>query len=255
MACVYLHVNRQNGKIYVGQTTKKPTARWENGSGYKGCPYFYTAIQKYGWDNFDHIIYKDGLSIEEAKALEIQLIREFNTTNPALGYNLSTGGDGTPGHTVSAEVREAIRQRQLNMPDEVKDKIRKALTGKKLTAECKKKLSEIFKGRVSPMKGHTHTQGARMKMAEMRKGKSFHSEYQRERIRISNSSRVWSEESRKKMSESAKSREHKPVTAATREKMKVSMNLRKQAYMRAKESNTFTGTWNEFQRCYKQYAS
>lgn len=54
---VYIHINKSNQKKYVGITSRKPTVRWKrNGEGYKSSPYFYNAIKKHGWDNFEHNI-------------------------------------------------------------------------------------------------------------------------------------------------------------------------------------------------------
>lgn len=88
---VYIHRNKINEKNYVGITCQKPQYRWgKNGIGYKLQPKFYRAIQKYGWDNFDHIIEEEGLSIEQALQLERQLILKYDSINN--GYNISTGG-------------------------------------------------------------------------------------------------------------------------------------------------------------------
>lgn len=54
---VYAHVNKLNGKTYIGQTCQSPERRWRNGDGYKHNLYFRRAIDKYGWDNFIHLYY------------------------------------------------------------------------------------------------------------------------------------------------------------------------------------------------------
>lgn len=85
---VYIHKNKINGKQYVGLTSRhNPTARWQNGNGYKLQPKFYNAILKYGWDNFEHIIVKTHLTREEASDLEKQLILKYDTKNNKNGYN------------------------------------------------------------------------------------------------------------------------------------------------------------------------
>jgi hypothetical protein len=95
---VYVHINKTNGKRYYGITSQKPEARWHNGKGYVGN-HFVNAINKYGWDGFDHIIIARGLTEEEAKWLEIEMIAAHNTTNPEFGYNLSPGGDMVSNNT------------------------------------------------------------------------------------------------------------------------------------------------------------
>lgn len=94
--CVYAHVS-PSGKRYIGITCQKPSERWKNGKGYIESPYFYKAIQKYGWNNFSHTILKDNLTEQEAKQMEIALIAEFDSTNRNKGYNISKGGDGVSG--------------------------------------------------------------------------------------------------------------------------------------------------------------
>ena len=41
---IYMHKNKINNKIYIGQTIQKPEQRWKNGKAYKPCSYFYAAI-------------------------------------------------------------------------------------------------------------------------------------------------------------------------------------------------------------------
>ena len=70
--CVYIHKNKTNGCVYVGLTSMKPEDRWRNGCSYTHNQKFSNAIKKYGWDGFEHIIVKDGLTSEEASALEVE---------------------------------------------------------------------------------------------------------------------------------------------------------------------------------------
>ena len=91
--CVYVHTNKINNKKYVGQTCQKPESRWGNqGCGYKGCLLFERAIQKYGWDNFEHEIVYDGLTQDEANYYEEMLIEQYHTTDSDFGYNIRSGG-------------------------------------------------------------------------------------------------------------------------------------------------------------------
>lgn len=87
---VYLFKNTINGKVYIGQT-KNLKKRCSEGN-YRSSPYFYSAIQKYGWEKFSHSILKKGLSLEEADYWEVYYIKEYQSTNPSYGYNLSQGG-------------------------------------------------------------------------------------------------------------------------------------------------------------------
>ena len=103
--CVYMHKNKINNKIYIGQTCSLKT-RWYPKC-YKDSYYFYNAIQKYGWDNFEHIIVKDELTSEEADNLEQKLILQFDTTNREKGYNLLSGGK--QGYNHSKETIQKIK--------------------------------------------------------------------------------------------------------------------------------------------------
>ena len=110
--CVYIHTNKINGKKYVGQTVygDHPQRRWSNGSGYQTQKYFWSAIQKYGWNNFEHEVITSGLTKQEADDLEMLLIRKLNTTNADFGYNIALGGGGTLGRHPSPDQIEKQKQ-------------------------------------------------------------------------------------------------------------------------------------------------
>lgn len=89
--CVYIHKNKINQKVYVGITSQKPERRWGcKGHNYQMQVKFYQAIQKYGWDNFEHLILYSNLNETEAIKLESELIEKYNSIEH--GYNVSTGG-------------------------------------------------------------------------------------------------------------------------------------------------------------------
>ena len=95
---VYAHINKLNGKTYIGQTCQSPERRWRNGDGYKHSIYFKRAIDKYGWDNFMHLVLYSNLSKKEADYYEILLIKYYKDIK--LSYNITDGGEGITGeHT------------------------------------------------------------------------------------------------------------------------------------------------------------
>ena len=108
--CVYKHTT-PSGKVYIGITSQRPLRRWRCGNGYKSNPYFYHAIQKYGWDNIEHEILFKNLSEDDAKNKEIDLIEQYGSYNRDKGYNLTLGGEGTTGHKWTDEEKKQISKR------------------------------------------------------------------------------------------------------------------------------------------------
>lgn len=153
MYCVYQHVNTINGKRYVGITKQAPEARWGcDGKKYRSTPHFWSAIQKYGWDNFLHEILFDGLTREEACAKEIELIAKFHTQDKSYGYNITEGGSApSQPDEIRMLMSEKMRGNQngLGHPcsEEKKQKISNAQKGRHLTEEHKAKLSAAKAGK------------------------------------------------------------------------------------------------------------
>jgi len=156
MYIVYQHQNLINGKRYFGITSQNPERRWgKGGNGYKSTPHFYSAIQKYGWDNFSHTILYTELTQEQAYEIEKYLIATYKTQDRQYGYNILEGGQAT---TIPPEIRDKMSKAMrgnkngLGHPcsEEKKQKISKAQKGRKLTEDHKKKLSEAAKKRHVP---------------------------------------------------------------------------------------------------------
>lgn len=147
---VYMHENRLNGKKYVGQTCKKPEIRWNQGKNYSRSTHFYQAIQKYGWDSFDHIILQTNLTKEEADYWENYYIVFYQTCDRRYGYNLTLGGDGNIGYSPSQEWRKNKSESMkgdkhpfygTHRSQTTKEKISKANKGSKRTEESKEAMS------------------------------------------------------------------------------------------------------------------
>ena len=149
---VYCHTNKINGKKYVGITGYKPEERWCNGKGYRNG-YFRHAIDKYGWEEFTHELLFVGLSEEEAKQKEIELIAKWDLTNPEKGYNLTNGGDGVSGfhHSEESKAKMSIANIGREWTEEHKKRHSALMTGKKFTEDHKQKLHDANKKNFHPV--------------------------------------------------------------------------------------------------------
>lgn len=159
---VYVHINKINGKVYVGATHKTPAyKRWGlTGIGYKKNKRFYEDIKKYGWDNFDHEIVASGLNEPEASNMEKLLIKEYDSTNPEKGYNFEHGGLNHAEEERCTKISNSTKGSKHHsygktVPEETKKKIGDAMRGekgfwygKKLPQETLDKMSAALKGRM-----------------------------------------------------------------------------------------------------------
>lgn len=104
---VYYHYNPKNGKYYIGITMQEPAKRWGyNGGHYKSNQHFWRAIQRDGWDNFEHVVIETGLSREMAVSMEKRLIKECDGYNN--GYNNSYGGESMDGYEMAQSIKDKI---------------------------------------------------------------------------------------------------------------------------------------------------
>ena len=203
--CVYIHINRVNNKAYIGQTVYgyDISLRWRNnGKGYlkkdsKGNftqPAFANAINKHGWDNFEHIIWANNLTAQEANHIEKLLIALFDTTNSEYGYNVRPGGENS---TLSDITRKKISESRkgkytgVNNPwygkhpsEETRQKMRDNHAdfsgknspnyGKKLSEETRRKISinhADVSGDKNPNYGKHLSDDTKLKISQTRKGK------------------------------------------------------------------------------------
>lgn len=168
MYSLYVHTNKENGKMYVGITSCTPELRWKKGLGYSDRLPIGRAFRKYGWDGFTHEIIAENLPEDVAKDLEIKLIAVWQTQNPKYGYNICAGGNGTSGWHPSEETKRKIGIAQSGKRGEANsnyghkwtDEMKERARGRKVSEGTRCKLSESAKKRIgkkNPFFGKHHS--------------------------------------------------------------------------------------------------
>lgn len=144
MGVVYKVTNTANDKVYVGKTIVSLANRWRQHlhnarAGHK--TYLYKAMRKYGADKFAIEIVDQALLAEEVEAKEVEWIAQLCATDPAKGYNCTTGGDSG---LHAAASRNKIRR---PMSAETRARLATANKGRKLSPEQRAKCANGRKGK------------------------------------------------------------------------------------------------------------
>jgi group I intron endonuclease len=165
---VYLTINLVNGKKYIGDHSTNNLNDGYLGSGIL----IKRAIKKYGKEKFQRKILKKLKNRNEAFLLQEKFILKYNTLTPS-GYNVSLKG----GH-----------QTVESLSEKTKEKIRKAVSGEN-----------------SPWLGKTHSSETILKLRESKlkdRNPFFHKKHSAdslEKIRLGNSNKIISEDTRNKL--------------------------------------------------------
>lgn len=190
--CVYMHTS-PSGKKYIGITSQNPHKRWDNGNGYlrkkDGVKYdqpaMANAIIKYpDWKNqWRHEILFDNLNENDAKKYEQDLITKYKTTDSRFGYNITCGGDGHAGHSLSEETKKKISESvKKSMTPEVINQMRDAaLHRPTISEEARRKISEANSGDKHPLWGKHHSDETKEKIRIAMTGKNTGSNHSRAR--------------------------------------------------------------------------
>ncbi len=166
---LYKVTNLVNGKLYIGRTKGSLSHRIREHckNGYA----LYTAIKKYGAENFEWKILCSSHFIEDTNNQEQFYIDYYRSRD--YGYNLTAGGKGTMDYHLSLELRKKLSQLKIGKPNgrkgcnhtfETKQKISKRKMGYKHSEETKRKISES-------KIGHITSEETKRKISEANKGK------------------------------------------------------------------------------------
>lgn len=154
MFFIYLIINLNNQKVYVGKTNDI-TKRWSDhlkvanaGPSNKSFSVIHAAIRKHGADNFTVSIIEEVNTEELAIQREIYWISYYKSNiqeyGDQFGYNLTNGGEGwSTGHKHTQKSKDKMSKYKKEHPNspETNKKISKALAGREFSDEHKQKLS------------------------------------------------------------------------------------------------------------------
>lgn len=135
---IYKLTNIRNGKVYIGLTTRTLPCRLrehEREAAGKARMVIARAIRKHGMASFLVEELAQAETFEELLALEQKFIAEYRSNEHRLGYNRTSGGDGSTGAVRSEAFKEAARLR---------------MTGFKMPLDARKRMSEIARARGTP---------------------------------------------------------------------------------------------------------
>lgn len=138
---IYKITNLINGKIYVGQDMSNNPNYFGSGT------MIIKSIKKYGKENFTKDILEECFSLGELDEKEIFWIKELNSTNRGIGYNICEGGKSYRSMRGENNPRYGIK-----LSEETKEKIREKRKTQKMSQKEKDRLSDLWKGDKNPGK-------------------------------------------------------------------------------------------------------
>lgn len=174
-----------NGVKYIGKTRESFYRRWiyhkwELKNGIHNNKYLQNTWNKYGCENFifypieSFELFNTDADDEKLNQLEIQYIKQYDTYEN--GFNLTTGGEGVSGNTLSEDAKRKIGEKnRINMlgkthSNETRKLMSKVHTGYIKTDEHRKHLSESLTGLKrsdeQKEKCRTANQGSKQKTAK-----------------------------------------------------------------------------------------
>jgi predicted GIY-YIG superfamily endonuclease len=211
---IYVIENKVNGKHYTGITNQiPPTNRWSKQhrpqliKGNHKNSHLQSAWSKYGENAFEFCVIADNLTLVEA-GYEEELIRQWYASI-GLSYNQKPGGSGKP---LTKEIRDKISRANKGRTG--------ARVGHPVSKETRKKIGESNKGRKPSIRCIENS-------VKARKGRPLSAD-RRDRISSFHTGRKRTQETRRKISDNAKTRykqveNHpmygKPVSEETRKRI------------------------------------
>lgn len=111
---IYLFRNKINNKVYIGQANDIHIRFNQHKNQINDGLYFHRALLKYGYNNFEYYILESFTFIDKdiQNEREIYFINKFKSNNKDYGYNLTAGGEGHLGTSISEEHKNKLAKAQ-----------------------------------------------------------------------------------------------------------------------------------------------
>lgn len=166
---IYKATNKVNGKCYIGQTRHSLEER-RNAHYVKARQgiktHFYSAIRKYGEDNFEWEIICSASDKKTLNELETFYITKFDSIKN--GYNMVDGGDNNIMDIESVKTKHDEKMRSAEVRAKISASMKRYRAEHPFTNEHRRKISEKALGNQHFL-GHHHTEEFKKKMSAKRK--------------------------------------------------------------------------------------
>ena len=160
---VYKTTDLRNNKIYVGQHKSETFDSNYYGSGVIIKP----LIEKYGTHNFSCEILSECYSKEDLDNKEIFWIKELDSRNPNIGYNIASGGAfGDSGYHQGMKGKHQSEKQKLAASKACSYKRSEESRKKMAIAKIGNNNGHGNKGREGTFKGKTHTEKTKKLISE-----------------------------------------------------------------------------------------
>ena len=163
--CIYMYINKVNGKRYVGKAKDFNERHKQH---LEGTLLIDKKLREYGEENFETVILAEDVDDNRINEYEKFFIkRKRSHVSYGTGYNRTWGGDG-------GDIRSGMTEEQRK---EHSRKVSEAKKGKPLSEEHKQKISEANKKHmqqedyVNSFKGKHHTDEWKQQHSEKVKGR------------------------------------------------------------------------------------
>jgi hypothetical protein len=176
---VYKATHKENGKVYIGYTSKTLDKRiynhFKKSTNAKEKAFnqaFKLALRKYGRDAFTWEELFVCETKEDACAKEIEFIKEYNSVVPN-GYNMTLGGEGgIPNEDVKKRISESLKKFNRDNPKYFVNKYMEKTTSEQRSEKAKKAWRTKKQKGFKPRSGFNVSQESRAKMSITKNNKN-----------------------------------------------------------------------------------